>query len=329
LPKRGLPVWTTRLSGVRRLLPSQVLDLGRGEPVAVPLVAGVALPDGPDALLDLAARSMAGTMAAAARRFPLVVLLSGGSDSRVVLAACRAVADRVRFVTIDSTSVGGSAADARVARRLATELGLDHVVVNPSATPSAAFAALDACHTVAHDPLWSANNEALSIAVPPSAVGVTGHYGELWRGHAGIHGTPGRPVDADRYLELRHHTGDGLAEGPTRAWFAGADPHEVPVAHRAVWELDFGSRLAAWAEATDLVWADCLMPHGTRVATAAVLSLPERWRDLGTALSEELTRRLWPEALGAPILADVQHRLPVHRRVQRSVQRRVRRLLAS
>jgi len=328
LPARGLPVWTSHLTGVRRLLPSQLLDLSRSEPVTVPLAAGIALPDGPEALLALAARSMAGTMVAAARRFPLVVLLSGGADSRVVLAACRGVTDRVRFVTIGSASIAGSAADVRVIRRLAGRLGLDHVVVGAPATPSAAFAALDARHTVGHDPLWSANNEAVSAAVPASAVGVTGHYGELWRGHAGIHAQPGRVLEADRYLDLRYHTGDPLAEDPTRAWFAAADRHEVPFEHRAVWELDFGSRLAAWAEATDLVWADCLMPHGSRLATTAVLSLPDRWRDRGTLLSEELTRRLWPEALDEPVLGDVQHRLPLHRRLQRGVRRRVRQLLA-
>jgi hypothetical protein len=324
LPARGLPVWTTRVAGVRRLLPSQVLDLGSGEPVTVPLVAGVTVPTGPEACLESAARSMAGVTAAAARRAPLVVLLSGGADSRVVLAACRGVTDRVRFVTIDSASIGGAAADVRVARRLAGVLGLDHVVVEGSATPSAAFAAVVAEHTLGHDPLWTANNEAVSAVVPAGAVGVSGHLGELWRGTLAFQEQQDRPFDADRYLALRHHTGDALAEGPTRAWFAAADRGELPFVHRLMWELDFTDRPVRWAEATDPIWADYLSPFGSRSATAALFSLPAARRDAGPALFEDLARRLWPEALEAELLPKVRLR---HRSLPQRLRSRMGRAL--
>jgi len=326
LRPKALPADTTSLVGVRRLLPSQVLDLDRGVPSTVPLTAGVTVPDRPDDALDAMARSMAGVMAAAARRSPLVMLLTGGADSRSVLAACRGLTDRIRFVTIDSPAIAGSRADAEVAAQLARVLGLDHRVVRASAEPSAAFAALDAAHTSAHLPLWSANNEAVAPLVPAGAVGVSGHAGELWRGSLTLQPVPGVAPDADWFLGLRGLAGEPFAEAPLRRWFDGADRDEVPFMHRLLWDLDFGARTTDWVEATDPIWADYVNPFASRAATAAALSLPQSWRDAGPRLMEEVSRRLWPEALDAAVLPKVRLRrrsLPsrVRSRIGRALQR--------
>ena len=308
---------TTALTGVRRLLPSQVLDLGRGEPVTVPLTAGVPVPERPEAALDAIARSMAGTMAAAVRRFPLVMLLTGGADSRSMLAACRGLTDRIRFVTIDNPAIAGSDADAKVASVLADVLGLDHHVVRATDRPSPSFAALADAHAGSQPPLWAANNEAVATVVPANAVGVTGHTGEVWRGTLNVQIAPGGVPDADWFLALRRLTGEPFAETSLRSWFAAADRNELPVIGRVLWDLDYSARNSAWVDATDLIWADYLSPMGSRAATTAVMALPEHYRDAGPVLMEELSRRLWPEALEASVLPKVRLR-------RRSLSQRVR-----
>jgi hypothetical protein len=89
-----------------------------------------------------------------------------------------------------------------------------------------------------------------------------------------------------------------------------------------MWELDYGDRPARWAVAADLVWDDFLSPFGCRTAAAAVLSLPGAWRDGGPRLFEELTRRMWPEALEAAVLPKVRlRRRPIGERLRRRVSR--------
>jgi len=237
-----------------------------------------------------------------------VVLLTGGADSRAVLASCRGLTSGMRFVTIDNPGVGGSDADVTVAAELARALGLDHHVVRSTAAASAGFAALAAEHSSPALPIWAANNEAVAPMVPPGAVGVTGHYGELWRGSFSVRPAPGTVLDADWYLPLRRCLGEPFAEPSVRNWFAAADRDELPFGHRVLWDLEFGGRTTAWVEATDLIWSDYVNPLGSRVACAAAFALPDRWRDAGPALMEELARRMWPEALEAAVLPKLKLR---------------------
>ena len=99
----------SRLEGVRRLLPSQLLDLEEGAVRARPLLPPIDASRGYDETLDL----LASAFVTAMRRLPtgpepLWMALSAGLDSRVVIAAAeRAGVDYVPFMRISGRMSAG------------------------------------------------------------------------------------------------------------------------------------------------------------------------------------------------------------------------------
>lgn len=121
------------LRGVRRLLPSQTLRLtGRSvRPRPLPLPAEEQ-PD--DALAAMERMLVTAVRAIEAPR--LVVPLTSGWDSRLILAACVAAGVEVRSVTLSYPEI--SRADRALPPRLAQKVGVEHVYVRPGRRDRAA-----------------------------------------------------------------------------------------------------------------------------------------------------------------------------------------------
>lgn len=117
----------SRLQGIRRLLPSQGLDLERGTVRSRPLLP----PIDPDRGYERTLRLLADALITALRRLPedpnpLWLALSSGLDSRVVVAA--AERGGVRYVPFMRISGRMSAADRLITPRLAQALGRELAV---------------------------------------------------------------------------------------------------------------------------------------------------------------------------------------------------------
>ncbi len=116
----------SRLTAVRRLLPSQFLEIPSGNIRARPLLPPINPSINFDDALDLLHRSFVTTV----RRLPLEdrplwVSLSAGGDSRVVLAAAHLAG--VRMTAFTRISKRMSLADRLLPPQLAAELGHPHV----------------------------------------------------------------------------------------------------------------------------------------------------------------------------------------------------------
>lgn len=115
----------TRADGLRRLLPSQTLDLATGEPRPRRLVPPV-----PEADLGAAAERLMGRLATALGRAaaagPLLLGLTGGADSRAVLAVAAHAGVPVAAHTHHMGPM--SLADRTLPPRLAAAVGMTHDV---------------------------------------------------------------------------------------------------------------------------------------------------------------------------------------------------------
>jgi hypothetical protein len=152
--RRGfLPFGLTRWQGIERLLPGHAVDLDTGRvtrvwPDSAFLAAGRADRNEVPALVAEAAellQAQAGALLAEGRG---ILYLSGGHDSRIVLAACRAH----RAALSCETLAGGDGLDAHVAAEAARVAGVPHVVLDlPPATPDAVASCLDRTGHTLHD----------------------------------------------------------------------------------------------------------------------------------------------------------------------------------
>lgn len=123
---RWYPFGLTPKRGVRRLLPNHRLNLNSYE--AERHWLGPALGS---TALDEAAAAVISAVQAVARAFAdsgLLVGLTAGQDSRMLLAALRSHIDSVEFVTSITGKGGSNLVDVQVARALARRYGLVHSI---------------------------------------------------------------------------------------------------------------------------------------------------------------------------------------------------------
>jgi hypothetical protein len=169
-------------AGVNKLLPSQTLDLRTGTIEARPLVPGRS-PRPTGEIVDELAELVVALVSEAARVFPdLWVQLSGGMDSRLVLAATHAAGLPVTVYTNDKPGEI-SKPDRTLPPNLARVIGLDHRFTEPRPPDPRRLGLFDlhtAGHTFETDRRYVACRQWDQI--PPSALVLAGNNWEVGRG---------------------------------------------------------------------------------------------------------------------------------------------------
>jgi hypothetical protein len=284
-------------SGVRRLLPNHVLDLRTGA-VSRVWPRSQPAPQALDTVVTETAALFRGQLDAARRRWPLALLVTAGSDSRLLLAACRDFIDDVVCVTIDVQ--GFDPDDVATPGVLAEKLGFRHEVVVAEPAPTSEFWARYEAHSPAALPQYAANAEALA-AVVHDRVAVTGHAA----------GVPKRIYRGSRFstqlsgsrLALELGFGESrFAQDAMQTWLtdvgtgAGYDVRDL-----LYWEQRAGTWVPSWLLEYDLVWRDCLVPFACRQLLTTMLAAPvgERSKPEYT-LWRRVAEECWPEVLDRP-----------------------------
>ncbi len=126
-PWASWAVNTVPYRGVKQLLPNHTLDLQTGEAIRYwPKADLDPLPT------EIAAESMAhllsGMIKAAVNRRECVMSLTGGYDTRLLLACARSISDDIEFFTVNTEQIKGY--DISIPRRIAKEKKLRYLVVD-------------------------------------------------------------------------------------------------------------------------------------------------------------------------------------------------------
>ena len=292
--------------GVEQLLPNHVLPLGGGEPRrywpreplprASPRQALATLP----ALLD-------GTMRAAAHRGELVLGLTAGWDSRLVLAASRGVRERLSCVTVKQASMDDDHDDLVVSARLSARLGVPHRVVDAASPEGGAGERFvdDFLGNADHPHVkWAADVAALASAFPGRPLAVSGGFAEAARNFYGTMADVGEGgVDAAFLLRACCMPAHPFALRHVRRWLDGV-PTDLgySVLDLFYWELRTGNWLAMCQGEFDPAWGDIVTPYNNRELMTRFLSVDKRYRKgPWFLLHRRLVNELWPELMEEPI----------------------------
>jgi hypothetical protein len=267
------------IKGIRRLLPSQSLNLRDGtlaSHVNLPKIPSLSYADALDAIEALLRR----TVSAAAEHSPLWVPLTAGGDSRLILAAC--VAERLDITTFTFEAPEGRqhAQDMLLPPRLAETAGVEHRLFR-STSPDPKIEQMFDTHTAFHS---NDLDRALIVRgqwayVPKGALVLGGNGWEVGRCYYWRE----QPPVPDEY----------------RAWVAE---------HRS--ELDWRDRLyidqrmAGWLGANeqglDVTGRHRIHPANCGELLALLLALPVARRRDGHYRAE-LVRRLYPPLARIPV----------------------------
>lgn len=295
LAKDGwLPAGLTAHRGIERLMCNHYLDLKSMEPHRHwGLAPWCYTPDVEGCFAQIAA-GIAASMSAISSNRKVAMSLTAGNETRLLLACCANLLDKLAFFTVDAP---GSALDTHTARILARRFALNHRVLDyVKATPEQqALWLYRAGHQVAgmnlkmHPSVWP-----LADAVCVGGLGGEVGRGFLWPGTR----NPGKITSTwlidrlklPRHPELIDRIEQWLTDLPV------TDP--LQVLDMAYIELRMGSW--AFAQEHSNPMETVVHPLISRRMFELMLSLPPDVRR-HNGLIIEVIRRKWPALLDVPI----------------------------
>ena len=297
-PDQFHPAGLTSEPGVLRLLPNHYVDLiswtaARHWPTA-PLRRVVEQEAG--ARVETIARSTRELIEAVARRHEVVLPLTAGRDSRMLVSAARPVLDRCSFVTFDYAD--SRRTDVTYARRVAERFGLDLEVL-----PLAAVGEQDAMDYLERVGYDANEGKARDFHVatrhlPRDRAWATGFAGEVGRGFYWPANDAAFP-DADALLPWMHLPVTPANREAMQSWVRTAvhqDVHEL--LDLAYLEL----RVGCWASPQlygTTPFALSVMPLNQRRVFTAMLELPVAYRR-EQRMARAVAEAGWPELARLP-----------------------------
>ena len=299
--RRGfLPFGLTPRRGARRLMPSHELTLD--DFITARIWPDSALCTRPELnevqiarLVDEAAEILRRHLAALLGQGETVLYLSGGNDSRIILAAARG-SDRLRAETLGDART----LEVHVAARVARRAGLAHRAVPVLPTADADVAAwLSRSGRMMYDPVTHLATTA--VANDPGTQPLTGTGAELTRATNWTAEDAAQPVlDLPRLLARVRMPDD------PRIRRAGQDWLDVLPSADAAMALDLAKIEqihGCWSGAAvyghPLARPSMSPFSGQRLNTIA-LALPTSYR-LANGFFPDVMRRLWPDLLEVPV----------------------------
>lgn len=297
--KGFLPFGLTPWQGVERLLPNHALRLADLSVVRTWPGPGASFEDGiadPAAAVAGLGRHVTETVGAILSTGPTTLNLSGGCDSRMVLAAARPWAERLRAETFEARD----RVDAFLAARVAARAGIAHrVVAHVPPTDADLGGWLDRTGWCLHEAVT--HHVATVRANDPGWFPLTGTCAEILRASNWAETDLG---EAELPLELllarlRLPPAPVIADAAGR-WLAGLPPMRRTAAlDVAKIEIIHGCWAAPGVHGHDIRWPS-LHPLADGVVFDTALALPEPYKLANRAFSD-FVGALWPALMEVPV----------------------------
>ncbi len=298
---RWLPGSGSRYAEVKHLAPNHYLDLHTGQkhrfwPAAARNEISL------DTAASAIAHLLSQTMLSVTREFEhLALMITGGMDSRLVLAAGREVAEKLEYVTM--THAKSSPIDATIPAAMLQAIGLDLAVVDArSQQLSPGFCEALTRQSLIMNESSARNAEALMSFFNGEKVAITGNLAEVFTGYYQRKLTkqwPGTGEITPEFImgQMPEMEGHPYALDAVRQWYDElGDTHGYSALDLFYWEQRSGKWLASWLLAYDLIWEDCVVPLNNRRLLEQALSVdPWLRRKPNSELHARLIQHLWPD----------------------------------
>lgn len=256
-----------------------------------------------DDAVEIISRILQGLMKSASNRFDLVLGLTAGWDSRLVLASSKEICNKVSYETVRQIGMPDDHPDIRIPFMLLSKLGLKHEIITSKHIVNNEFWEIFKKSSIfAHD-VWVPDAQAIFEYYNHSKVAVTGTVSEVARCFY-------RSSKFDRHEAtpqiLSFYTNMGnnpFAVKSFEKWLSGiAEVYNYNILDLFYWEQRVGNWAAMCQLEFSLAWQDIFTPFNCRNLLINLLSVDEKYRrPTKYILYENLILKMWPEVLSVPI----------------------------
>lgn len=303
-PQYGWPGNTSPYPGILHLQPNHSLDL-RTRASSRHWPQSDLQPRDTDEVVAENARLLRGIIESASRRFPLSLGITAGHDTRTLLAASRAIRDRLYCFTAMWWHMNWSSSDIRVPSALLSRLNLPHhVIVCPSHMDKAferifrrSVATAHACYgPIVQAEARAHPQERACMMGTSMTITANSDLPRLlkWRPQTDLDNPDVETLAWCDYKE------DPFSITATDRWRSGVPETNVPILDLFYWEEREGNLEAMSFTEWDLAF-ESFSPYNCRRFLANSLCLPRSFRGKPSyGLHESLMRHMWPEVLSEP-----------------------------
>lgn len=294
----------TPFDEVRALLPNHLLDLNSGEVKRywpVKPLQKISFEEG----TRQAAGMLKGILAAAHARYPMVMSLSSGLDSRTVFAACKDFAREMPVFSMKYRHLTDDSDDIRVPREISQKLGLEFQIFDTTQYQSEEFRQIFNRNVVGLKTDWSNIAECRYANLPADSIVLKGSISEIMRCRYWSVGVYPRKVDLEYIINLMAYVG-GRTEFVQNAlsnWLVDAQPAEkygYKLLDLLSWEIEVGRWYSLGQTLFDIAGED-FTAFNCRRFYNTMLGIDPKYRSYPYhAAQREIVRILWPELAEFP-----------------------------
>lgn len=283
---------------IKHLLPNWYLELNKGRAVRFwPEAPKKEIPA--DEAAFKAASILKGLMNGIIHRGEVVLSLTSGLDSRVVLSASKDIIKKIVAMSIQKDS-DERHADLVVPAALGAKLGFKHEIVKRADGVDNDFREIYYRNAVFAHEAWMPDAQAISEYYRRGKIVVTGSASEIGRCWFAKHRS--LKTDSVRLCIMRGMK-SRFALAAFQDWLKGlGNIHGYHHLDLFEWEQGTGNWLAANQIEFDIAWKEIFTPFNCRELLILLLSVNEKYRKAPDyELFRMIIRRLWPEAFSEPI----------------------------
>jgi len=304
--KKKLEPWfpadTSPYSGVKRLIPNHYLDLDTLEQVRFwPLIKlkRYSLKKGTHLVGDL----IKGTCQAGFNLFPAALTLTGGYDSRVVLAGCRDFADKMEVFSMIYRQLTEKSEDLMIAGNIAGANQLNYRYFKCDQEIPADFLELYQRSTEGYKTDWMNLVYARFTNISPDKVIFKGNIAEAIRCDFWPDGMYPVEVTVETLVDASVLGDDPFVYAAMERWMREAKPFErfgYKLLDLFAWEIEAGS----WQAMSHSIFGlanEEFSPFGNRKLLDISLGVHKRhrcWPNI--QLEQEVVKYLWPDLAKSP-----------------------------
>jgi hypothetical protein len=257
-----------------------------------------------DTVVETCSSMLRGLVAGAVNRFNLVVSLTAGLDSRLVLAACHGIQDQLSYMTLKQihNSINNET-DIIIAASLLRRLRLRHdLVVSVPKDDDLFLRIFNQNVTMAHE-IWSHDALAIFDFYHYSKVTITGSVSEAARFYYRLPPHMKQKLSGEHLALLTRMGSHPFAVNHFNKWLEGiGEIYNVDILDLFYWEQRAGNWLAMCQLEFDIAWKDIFTPYNCRRLLMGMLSADEIYRRPPQyELYKKMISTLWPEVLVEPI----------------------------
>lgn len=255
--------------------------------------------------VEYASSTIQGLMKSAANRFDLALSITAGLDSRVVLAASKAIKDSVSYMTVRQIRMPNDHSDLTTPSQLLSRLGLKHEVVKSSLIIDDDFIEAFKRNTTIPHYIYAPDAQAILNYYGQKKVAVTGSVSEVCRTsfRAKKRYQKNKNVTLLDFARLQQMGREQYALNHFNHWLSQiSELYNIHILGLFEWELDDGNWLAMCQLEFDIAWKDIFTPFNCRNLIKTIWSVKQEyiWPPK-YLLYKALIYELWPEVLSLPV----------------------------